>query len=138
MQRENMNVKTYLGFLIIIVACLLPALMVKGEIQVEGDLLREITLHPGETYEGEIMVANPGGEPTGFEVTRNDYLFYADGSSKYPLAGTANRSNASWIKLSVPPGVTLNPGDSFPLNFEVQVPEDSSLAGTYWSMIMIQ
>lgn len=114
------------------------ALPGKGDILVTGDRLREYTLKPGETFQGEIMISNPGEDPTGFKVTQSDYLFFADGRNKYPPAGSTVRSNADWITISIPPEVTINPEEQFPLNFEIQVPDDPSLIGTYWSTILIQ
>jgi len=126
---------------LILIAFLLLALAVlpgKGEILVAGDRLREYTFEPGETFEGEIVISNPGDEPTGFKVTKSDYLFYSDGRNEYPPAGSTARSNAGWITISLPPEVRINPGEKFPLSFQIRVPDDPSLIGTYWSTILIQ
>ena len=125
-------------FLVLVATISLVSFTADGEILVAGDLLREFTLKPGASYQGEIVVKNPGDEPTGFEVSKSDYLYYADGSNEYPPPESIERSNASWISFSLPPEVTIQPEEEFPLNFEITVPEDPSLVGTYWSTIMIQ
>ncbi len=126
---------------VILILCLIPVLAAvpaRGAVQVTGDLLREFTLEPGESYEGEIIVTNPGEEPTGLQVSKTDYLYFADGSNEYPEPGSIDRSNADWVDFSLPPEVTIEPGEEFPLIFEIAVPSDPSLVGSYWSMITIQ
>ncbi|MBS3766345.1 hypothetical protein KGY71_07470 [Candidatus Bipolaricaulota bacterium] len=130
--------KVSIVFLVLAFAITSGGISASGEILVKGDLLREFTLQPGETHQGEVAISNPGDEPTGFEVGKRDYLFYADGTNEYPPPGSTGRSNADWIEFSLPPDVSIEPGEEFPLNFEINVPDNSSLSGTYWSMIVIQ
>lgn len=141
MRKECTLLKTNKYYLFIVISFLilaLTSLSATASIRITGDLLREFTLSPGEATSGEIVIYNTGEEPTDFEVTKRDYLFYAEGRSEYPSAGSVERSNASWISFSLPPEVTINPDEEFPLNFTIDVPDDESLTGTYWSIILIQ
>ena len=111
---------------------------VLAQLAVDGELTRIFVVEPGQTYSAEITISNTGDEPTGLEVYQRDYLFFADGSNLYEEAGSVARSNASWIELYRPVSVSLDPGQSIPVGFVITVPEDPTLVGTYWSLIMVE
>ena len=106
-------------------------------ISVLGGLTRETTLDPGENYEGTIELYNNSGEDAQVIVFQTDYLFYADGSTLYNEPNTIRRSNAGWISYS-PSRMTILAGGTVSVYYEIAVPHESNLRGTYWSVLMIE
>lgn len=106
-------------------------------IKVDGSLTHEQRVHPGEISRGVITVRNTGSTPTEVKVYQRDYHFNADGRNDYGAPGKLPRSNADWLQLNreqvrVPAGETAN------VYYEIQVPNDHALRGTYWSMILVE
>jgi len=108
-----------------------------GGITVIGGLTRYASLKPGGKTEGRILVRNLGTEPQEVKAFQTDYLFYADGRNLYDPPGSNPRSNASWITFT-PSQFTVAPQDTVIINYTLQVPQDATLTGTYWSMLMIE
>lgn len=108
-----------------------------AQIAVVSSTVQEQTVLAGESYTGTILVSNPTRQPQAARIYQTDYRFAADGSSHYDPVGTTPRSNAGWVRpaiarLVVPPGATL------PVSYSVEVPADSALRGSYWSMVMVE
>lgn len=108
---------------------------VHAGISLKGSLTREFRVEPGQKYEGEIRVTNTGKDPTGVKIYKRDYLFFADGTNRYKKPGKVDRSNAPWVSLSSFPA-SVDPGETVSVNYEIKVPDNQGLAGTYWSLIM--
>jgi hypothetical protein len=121
-------------------------------ILVMGELTREKTLQPGESFEGTINLKNTGETSCQVNVYQTDYLFYAEGSNIYGKTGTAVRSNADWLSVA-PNRLTIPPNQMASVYYTVrvpqiqklastyndfQVPESPDLIGTYWSMVMVE
>jgi len=111
---------------------------VSAQLAVNGELTRIFVVEPGQIYRAEITVSNTGDAPTGLHVYQCDYLFFADGRNLYEEPGSIDRSNTSWIEVYRPTSVSLDPGQSIPVSFVITVPEDPTLVGTYWSLIMVE
>ncbi len=124
-----------LSFLILLLTLCLSSSLEAG-ITV-GTLSLERDAQPGESYQGTVVVTNNGDEPEGAHLYQTDYLFFSDGSNEYGDAGTLVRSNANWITFS-PRQVIVPPHQSSTVSYQVKVPDDPSLSGTYWSMLMIE
>lgn len=126
--------------LISLVAALAVALnapRVFAQIAVIGSTLEEHVAAPGETYRGAIVVRNVTDETQRVRIYQTDYLFYADGTSRFDSAGTAPRSNANWITLGAR-SVAIPANGEITITYEVKVPKRDSLVGTYWSTIMVE
>ena len=121
-------------------------------VQVIGELTREKTVQPGETFEGTISLKNTGETFCQVNVYQTDYLFYADGSNIYGEPGTAVRSNADWLSVA-PNRLSIPPNEMASVYYTVRVPqiqelasihddlqlmESLNLVGTYWSMVMVE
>jgi len=102
-----------------------------------GKLSHKKTAQIGETYKGIILVRNSGEEEQEVKIYQTDYLFFADGSNIYGEPGKLKRSNAKWITFS-PHCLIIPPRQVGVVNYTVKVPDDKSLKGTYWSMIMVE
>lgn len=102
-----------------------------------GGSVQEREARPGDTYVGEIRLRNQGMDPKPVRIYQTDYLFYADGSNLYPALGSHPRSNGEWTTVT-PTDVVVPGGEETAVTYEVIVPEQEGLGGTYWSMIMIE
>lgn len=122
--------------LISIVLLLLTSAAEAG-ISVIGGLTHHKKVEPGATYEGSIIVRNTGARAQEAKVYQTDYQFSCDGTNRYGPPGQLKRSNAAWISFN-PHRLVIPPSDSVTVNYTVKVPPASDLAGTYWSMLMVE
>jgi hypothetical protein len=120
-----------------LIFCLfMPCVSVAG-VSVTSGLTYEKESRPGETYRGAIQLRNNGNAPQEVKIYQTDYLFFCDGRNIYGEPGKCPRSNADWITFS-PHRLAIPPKGTSQVNYTVQVPEDKTLTGTYWSMMMIE
>ncbi|HDQ44239.1 MAG TPA: hypothetical protein ENN17_01905 [bacterium] len=108
-----------------------------GQIIVVGDLAHDHALVPGGGARGTVTLQNSGERAASIRIYQNDYFFDASGKNLYGEPGTQARSNAPWIRFS-PQLITLVPGERQDVNYEIAVPDDPTLSGTYWSMLMVE
>ncbi len=102
-----------------------------------GDMTHEKDAKAGERYRQVIVLQNTDPAPVEVKLYQTDYSFSADGSTHFDPPGKMPRSNAQWVALgrdliTVPAKATER------VEYEVRVPADKGLAGTYWSMIMVE
>ena len=109
----------------------------EAKITILGSLSHEKSAQVGETYRGIIFIQNPSEELQEVKIYQTDYLFFCDGSNIYGEPGKDPRSNAKWIAFS-PRRVLIPPGEQSGINYTVKVPDDETLAGSHWSMFMIE
>lgn len=117
--------------------CLLLASVAEAQVSVVGDLTHETEVKVGESYSGVIFIRNGGEEPEEVKVYQTDYLFFCDGRNTYGEPGETPRSNAEWIRFS-PILLVIPPQTTSLVNYVVQVPNDETMVGTYWSMFMVE
>lgn len=110
-----------------------------SQISVRSPLSDDRIVQPGSSYEGAILIRNETAELQEVKVYQTDYSFHGDGTNEYGEPGSASRSNASWIQFA-PHHLTIPPGETVPVHYEVAVPKNESgeLHGTYWSMLMVE
>ncbi len=104
---------------------------------VNGSLTAEFDVSPGAHVVGSLPVRNTGDQDATVRVYQTDYLFFADGSNDYDPIGSQPRSNGAWVHLAADT-LTVAAGASVPIQYTVDIPDDASLAGSYWSMVMIE
>jgi hypothetical protein len=117
--------------------CLASGVGFASEVIVVGSLSREVTLQPGGKNEGRIILRNTGDSPREVKLYQTDYMFSADGASEYGDPGSVARSNASWVTFT-PRQVTVPGNETYSVYYTIEVPDDPSLTGTYWSMLMVE
>ena len=138
MQRAGVALRVgLLGVSIGLICIGLFTTSVVGQIAVLSDLTHEFVVVPGGIYQGEIEVKNTSDEAVLVQVLQRDYLFYADGSTVRPDPGTIERSNAPWTTLYKPQLVLIAAGETETVGFQVVVPNDETLVGTYWSSLLV-
>ncbi|MGH7617017.1 MAG: hypothetical protein ACREPM_07315 [Gemmatimonadaceae bacterium] len=114
-----------------------PVHGVRGQIAVLSDAVVERSTAPGESYQGQLLVKNMTSTTQEARIYQTDFTFAADGRTGYGTPGTAPRSNAKWVALGAS-YVEIPAGATVPVNYTVSVPADSSLKGSYWSMVMVE
>jgi hypothetical protein len=115
----------------------LTAFTAVAGVSVSGKLTHEKQAGPGGTYESVIYIGNTGDEAEQVKVYQTDYLFSCDGKYYYEAPGANARSNAGWITCG-PTRLAIPPRGSSIINYSVKIPDDQSLTGTYWSIIMVE
>jgi hypothetical protein len=123
--------------LTILLTLLAPASVSWAQIGVVGPLTYEHVVAPGRLYEGSIDITNAGDKPQEVKAYQSDYFFYSDGSIAYGEPGSLPRSNARWMTFS-PKQSLVPPGENLSIHYTIQVPEDATRTGTYWSVIMVE
>jgi P pilus assembly chaperone PapD len=128
---------TTLRLSLALLIALCPSLLWAQTVQVEGSLCRTHVLDPGGRAEGTIALSNVDALAGNVRVYQTDYRFDATGSAWYDDPGTQPRSNANWIMVT-PRVLSVAPGEHASVSYVVQVPKDDNLAGTYWSVLMVE
>lgn len=101
-----------------------------------GSPLREVlNVAPGGNRQGEIVLVNGSDQAVTVQVSQVDFLPGETGV-EYPEPGSLPRSNAAWLEVT-PGDVRIPAGQQLTVPYSVRVPNDPSLAGSYWSMIML-
>ena len=121
---------------LIIFLVLLPEFC-PARVRINGSLTREKTVEPGETYEEVILLMNSEETSCEVKVYQTDYMFFCDGRNMYGDAGHESRSNAKWLTLN-PNRLIIPPHEKASVYYSIEVPEDTHLTGTYWSMVMVE
>jgi hypothetical protein len=119
---------------VLLAAAIQPAV---ADIHVEGSLYQEKSAAPGATYRGAVAIRNSGNAPVAVKLYQTDYTFSSAGANQYSAPGTQPRSNGAWVSLAQEQ-VTVPPHATASVSYDVAVPADASLKGSYWSMIMIE
>jgi hypothetical protein len=119
------------------VLALMCALAAHAGISPESATTEVRSATPGTTYRGTVIVRNSGARAVDVKLYRTDYAFSADGRSVFASPGQSARSNAPWLRLAREQ-IRLAPGERGSVDYEVSVPNDTQLTGTYWSAVMIE
>jgi hypothetical protein len=110
-----------------------------AQISISSPSVMEQLASPGESYTGTVLLRNRSAEVQEAKIYQTDYLTFADGTTSYGEAGSTPRSNARWITIQ-PTYVSVPPHQTVEVAYTVRVPgaSASALAGSYWSMIMVE
>jgi hypothetical protein len=119
------------------VAALLLGSAAHAQIAVVGSTVEERVVAPGESYIGSIVVRNLTRQDQPVRIYQTDYRFFADGTSHFDDPGSTARSNATWITPTVR-SLLVPPSSEMTITYAVKIPAADSLAGTYWSAIMVE
>jgi len=100
----------------------------------------QFTVSPGDTFIETILVSNTSEEPQAMRVYLGDWVRVPGQTSEYSLdeeGGLEPRSFKDWMVFS-PERMTVEPGESQNLTYEVSVPDDPALEGSYWAVIFVE
>jgi len=131
------RMRTHAHVIAILAVFLLGAAPSGAYVVVTTPLNLDHIVRPGAKAEGYIEVMNPMDAIEEIKVYQADYLFFADGRNLYGEPGQLPRSNARWITWS-PQQATIPPGETLRIRYSIQVPDDTALLGSYWSMLMVE
>jgi hypothetical protein len=129
--------KNRVVFLVAFLAYLSTGINAEAQIAVISESVVEREAHPGEAYEGRLVVLNTSKTPQEAKIYQSDYQFFADGRNNFGSPGSTVRSNARWITFS-PARVSLVPGGQATITYRVSVPGNVQLRGSYWSVLMVE
>ena len=96
----------------------------------------ELSLKAGERYVSFVKVTNDSEEPAHLKVYLGDWNDVAKGS-QYFDPGELPRRLSRWMQVS-PSRLTGPPGGSEKVYYEIAMPEDPNLAGSYWGMVFVE
>lgn len=108
-----------------------------AQIVVVGELTHSRQTFSGESYTGTLTLSNIEKVDREAKIYQTDYSFSHGGKRFYGDPGSIPRSNAEWITFN-PEQVTIPPGGTSTVFYTVRVPDDTSLIGTYWSVLMVE
>jgi hypothetical protein len=108
-----------------------------AQIAVRSATIQEREVARGETYSGSVSVENGTDAPARVRLYLTDYTFTADSGSRFSRASALPRSNARWIVVSASE-LVIPPHRTMPVSYSVHVPTADSLAGTYWTVLMVE
>jgi hypothetical protein len=100
----------------------------------------EFLVSPGDEFTGSIPVTNTSDEPRALRIYLGDRVRVPGQTSDYDFdeeGGKEPRSAMDWVVFS-PERLTLEPGETRELTYEVSVPDDATLEGSYWAVIFIE
>lgn len=109
----------------------------RAQVSVLSSTVEELEVALGQTYTGRIVIANTTNTPQSVRIYQTDYSFKADGTSIFGDPGTTPRSNASWIAPQAN-RVTVPANSELTVPYSVKIPAADTLAGTFWSAIMVE
>jgi len=98
---------------------------------------------PGDVIEGTLRVSSMSDEPITLEVTTGDYVRELAGSEtkgSYSFVnelGMEERSATAWISYA-PEILDLAPGENAEVRYQIRVPADAALRGSYWGVLFVQ
>lgn len=110
---------------------------IRAQVSVLSSTVEEREVVLGQTYTGRIVIANTSPTPQQVRLYQTDYTFTADGTTTYGDPGSVSRSNASWITPQAN-RVTVPPNSEITVPYSIKVPTTDTLAGTFWSTIMVE
>lgn len=128
--------KTLKLFIAGLLAVFLPIFSI-ASVEVAGSLSHKHTGKPGDIYTGTIDIVNHSDIDQEVKIYQTDFLFNYEGKTFYDEPESHNRSNAGWITYS-PTFTILKAKEIQHIQYEVKIPGNDSLVGTYWSIIMVE
>ena len=117
-------------------AAALPALAQNFTVQFGK---QEFDICPGDKFDGSIPVKNTSTDPVSVQIFLGDWV-RVPGQGDYALTkvpGKEPRSLIPWMTFG-PDSMTLQPGETQDITYEVNVPNDWNLDGSYWDMIIVE
>lgn len=124
-------------------ACLAALLLAAAPAFAQGFMAdispKEFTLAPGETATGEITVSSTAAEAVELRVYLSQPVRGAVAQESYAYSdepGAEPRSAMAWISFT-PEQFTLAPDGEQLVSFEIRVPADAGLSGSYFATLFV-
>jgi hypothetical protein len=123
--------------LIILLLFICTPIFLYASIEIEGSLKHIYKGNKGEVYKGTIKIHNSDKTNQEVKIYQTELLYNYNDFTFYDDPGTNLRSNANWVKYS-PKTVIVKGEESIYIQYEVCIPKDDTIKGTYWSVLMIE
>jgi len=108
-----------------------------ASVEVLGSLKHLHNGKPGDVIKGEIRIQNNDNTDQEVKVYQTDLLYNFQENTFYDEPGSNKRSNTSWIQFS-PKSLILKAKEVRVIQYEITLPNVSTLKGTYWSVLMVE
>ena len=108
-----------------------------ADVVLVSDMTTVHTAAPGQQIRGTLTVRNTGSEAEQVTLSLQDYSTRSPSTRDLTPPGTLDRSLASWLTLESE-SVRIAPGEIRELSYDIAVPDSAGLAGSYWSVVMIE
>lgn len=96
----------------------------------------ELNLRPGDEYFGSVRVWNNELDPVDIRIYPGDWLQTPIGE-QYLDVGEVPNSMTEWMHVS-PDHMTIPGGGSSEIYFQIKVPDDPELTGSYWGIFFVE
>ncbi len=100
----------------------------------------EFEVTSGDLKTGSISVTNLSSEPTTLKIYAGDWVRIPGDRTGYQfddITGNESRSFLDWMSFT-PERMTLQPDEWKDVQYEIRVPNDPGLEGSYWGVIFIE
>ena len=99
-------------------------------------MYQNVVLTPGETFEGNFEITNPGDSVIDFEYELRVEPFSADDRNDISLTANGDYNQmVDWIRLPKYEGI-ISPNTTEKINFQIEVPENAAAGGQYASVVV--
>lgn len=106
-------------------------------VTVSGPSTHEFLVDAGVRRAGYVTLHNVGDEPATVRLFVGDYVFGPEGGTVRDGVGIHARSAAPWIALG-DEVVVIGPREDATVAYEIVVPPDLDLRGTFWALLMAE
>ncbi|MCL2064990.1 MAG: hypothetical protein FWG98_11575 [Candidatus Cloacimonetes bacterium] len=127
------NSKTFYVFLFLWLFILKGLL---GNFFVQDELTKVFNVSTGDIVNSSILLSNPTERAVSIRVYQGDYIQNSESDNLTVRAGSSPRSNAHWIRFQS--SVTIPPNQTFSLPFTINIPNQSDLTGSFWSILFVE
>lgn len=110
---------------------------VSASVEVQGSLKHLHYAKPGDIIKGEIKIQNNDSSSQEVRIYQTDLMYNFEDQTFYDEPGANPRSNASWLQYS-PKTVVLAGKETRSIQYEYTVPANDTLAGSFWSILMVE
>lgn len=108
-----------------------------GNIVLVSDMTTAHSAAPGSVVRGVLEVRNTGEVSETLSVTLKDFATRAPDTRDILQSDTTDRSLGSWLTLEQD-ALTVPPGQLRSIPYQIQVPDQPDLAGSYWTILMLE
>lgn len=90
----------------------------------------------GDVISGEIILVNSSNEEQRVTFELSDAIFSCTESRRFSNDATHPQSSRDWFKGNLVDKL-INPKEKYVYRFTIEIPNDTSLKGSYWNMLMV-
>jgi hypothetical protein len=108
-----------------------------GNVVLVSDMTTAHNASPGSVVRGVVEVRNTGDASETLTLLLKDFATRAPDTRDIMDTGSTDRSLSSWLSLEQD-ALTIPAGQLRSIPYQIQVPDDLALAGSYWTILMLE